>query len=233
MMTARHLTEDERQGLADGTLPAELAHAAAEHVTYCDDCAGDVARLRTLMTRLHTPASITNPGEVDELWPAIRSAIESSKVVSLDAPSAAPADQAAQFPRRKTPWVTIALVAAGLVFLAAVPQLRFLKARATSAMSAIVSVPMDSATPFINVADSSSAYEQEANALLNELQMRRAMMRPQASATLDHDLRSVDQAIAEVKDALVRDPNNPALRRLLASSYRQKVELLKRATNAG
>jgi len=36
-------------------------------------------------------------------------------------------------------------------------------------------------------------------------------------------------AIAELKDAIVRDPNNPALRQLLATSYRQKVELLKRA----
>jgi len=40
----------------------------------------------------------------------------------------------------------------------------------------------------------------------------------------------VDVAIAELKDAIARDPNNPALRQLLATSYRQKVELLKRAS---
>ena len=57
-------------------------------------------------------------------------------------------------------------------------------------------------------------------------------MPPEARSSVDHDLRVIDDAIAEVKDALVRDPNNPALRRLLASSYRQKVELLKRANGA-
>jgi len=49
---------------------------------------------------------------------------------------------------------------------------------------------------------------------------------------LDRDLKVVDVAIAELKDAVARDPANPALRQLLAASYRQKVDLLKRASNA-
>jgi len=57
-------------------------------------------------------------------------------------------------------------------------------------------------------------------------------LRPDAAKALDHDLRVVDVAIAELKDAVARDPNNPALRRLLATSYRQKVDLLKRIANA-
>ena len=41
------------------------------------------------------------------------------------------------------------------------------------------------------------------------------------------------KAIAELKDAIAHDPNNPSLRRLLALSYRQKVDVLKRVGNAG
>jgi predicted Zn-dependent protease len=57
-------------------------------------------------------------------------------------------------------------------------------------------------------------------------------MRPEARAAIDRNLHTVDVAIAELKDAIARDPRNPALRQLLATSYRQKVELLKRAKRA-
>jgi thioredoxin-like negative regulator of GroEL len=84
----------------------------------------------------------------------------------------------------------------------------------------------------IAVADSAHAYEEEAQTLLNQLELRRSMLRPEAVVAIDHDLRIVDSAIAELKEAIARDPTNPALRRLLASSYRQKVDVLKRVGNA-
>jgi hypothetical protein len=51
--------------------------------------------------------------------------------------------------------------------------------------------------------------------------------------SIDHDLRVIDGAIAELERAIERDPRNPALRALLAQSYKQKVDLLKRIGNAG
>jgi hypothetical protein len=76
-------------------------------------------------------------------------------------------------------------------------------------------------------------YENESRRLLNELEMQRAMMPPTARASLDSDLVVIDRSIAELKDAVARDPRNVSLQRLLAASYRQKVELLERANNAG
>jgi hypothetical protein len=58
-------------------------------------------------------------------------------------------------------------------------------------------------------------------------------MRPELARAVERDLRTIDVAIAELQNAIRTDPNNPALRRLLASSYRQKVDLLKRASDAG
>ena len=81
--------------------------------------------------------------------------------------------------------------------------------------------------------DSTQSYEEEARTLLDHLELQRALVRPEARASIDRDLRLIDQAIAELKAAIAADPNNPALRQLLASSYRQKIELLKRAGNAG
>jgi hypothetical protein len=98
--------------------------------------------------------------------------------------------------------------------------------------------PSDSAQPndanvsLIAAADSAHAYEEEAQTLLNKLELQRAMLRPEAAEALDRDLHVVDVAIAELKDAIARDPSNRALRQLLASSYRQKVDLLKRVANA-
>jgi hypothetical protein len=82
------------------------------------------------------------------------------------------------------------------------------------------------------VSDSVRSYEEEARALLNRLELQRSMLRPEARASLDRDLKVIDQAIDELKLAIASDPRNPALRQLLASSYRQKIELLKRASNA-
>src|SRR5262249_51399392 len=82
------------------------------------------------------------------------------------------------------------------------------------------------------VAESTQAYQDEAKALLNRLELQRAMLRPETAASIDKSLRVIDGAIAELEDAVARDPNNPELRRMLASSYRQKIDLLKRIENA-
>jgi hypothetical protein len=82
------------------------------------------------------------------------------------------------------------------------------------------------------VADSVKSYEDEARVLLNRLEVQRAMLRPDAAASIDRDLKVIDSAIAELQEAIRNDPRNAALRHLLAASYRQKIDLLKRASNA-
>jgi hypothetical protein len=83
-----------------------------------------------------------------------------------------------------------------------------------------------------NAADSTGFYEEQARILFNRLSLERALVRPEALASIDHDLHVVDSAIAELDAAVARDPANPVLRRLLASSYREKVDILKRVANA-
>jgi len=94
--------------------------------------------------------------------------------------------------------------------------------------------PAPAGTPALTaVADSERVYQEEAQLLLNRLELERSMLRPETARAVDRDLRVIDQAIAELKDAVARDPRNAALHQLLASSYRQKAELLKRLANAG
>jgi len=77
------------------------------------------------------------------------------------------------------------------------------------------------------VADSSQAYEQEANTLLTTSKLRRSLLRPQTAATIDHDLHVIDQAIAELKDAIAHDPKQscaPSLARFVIPTEDRAVE---------
>jgi hypothetical protein len=214
-----HLSEEERHGLADGSLPHHRRTDVEAHVAECVACAADVARLQALMTRVEQRPDLPLAG-LDGLWPDIRSRIERDKIVSLGAKAVA---QRSRSRARLT--ASVAGVAAALV-------LAFTLGRESRHAPADVIMPGPSTTPIVSIADSSRDYQQEVESLLEELELRRATMRPATAATVDRDLRIIDGAIDELTDALARDPNNPALRQLLAASYRQKRDLLKQADNA-
>jgi cytochrome c-type biogenesis protein CcmH/NrfG len=214
-----HLTEEERQGLADGSLPPDQRAEPEAHVAECAECAGDVARLQTLMARL-TQLPDTSHAELDALWPAIRSRIERGKVVPLGANSTA---------RRSRSRARLAAIVAGV---AAAVVLAFALGRERRPQVGDPVTPGIRTTPIVSIADSSAVYQQEVESLLEELELRRSMMRPATTANVERDLKIIDGAIDELTDALARDPNNPALRQLLAASYRQKRDLLKQVDNA-
>jgi anti-sigma factor RsiW len=216
-----HLTEEERHAFADGSLSPEQLPPIEAHVRDCAACALDVERIKTLMTRLQDAPVVSIPAPLDALWPSIRTRIEASKVIPLSATS--DRIEGRRAPRR----LGLAIVAAAAVLVMAVA----VGIRYTTQPVAPIAQRSDT-TSLIAVADSAHAYEEEAQTLLNQLELRRAMLRPEAVVQIDHDLRVVDSAIAELKEAIAHDPNNPALRRLLASSYRQKVDVLKRVGNA-
>jgi anti-sigma factor RsiW len=216
-----HLTEDERQTAADDSLSAERRADVEAHLAACDECTADVARIAEFMKRSReAQVSVAGP-PLDELWSPIRARIEATKVVALDAASPRP---------KERPLVLLAVAAAAAVVLATTLVIRVRPHEQQSA--AIAQIAPDSSV-LRAVADSTKAYEAEAQILLDRLQIQRATMRPDAVAAVERNLRTVDVAIAELEDAIARDPNNPALRQLLATSYRQKVELLKRVGNAG
>ena len=220
-----HLTEDERQSFADDTMSPEQRASAEAHLAACRSCADDVARLTTLMTRIRETPAPSPTVALDELWPTIRARIEQSKVVSL--PADVPAVR--RFSPRMWWFGSIGGVAAAVLISMAV-----MRGRPTGPGDAVGpgTTPNAGEPSLIAVVDSAHAYEQEARILLDKLELRRAMLRPETAEALAHDLHVVDVAIAELKEAVARDPNNPALRRLLATSYRQKVDLLKRVSNA-
>lgn len=214
-----HLTEDERQTLADGSMPEPRARELDAHLRECETCAADVARLTRLMTKFTDSPQPDAP--LDEMWAGIRARIEQNKVVPLSADGAA---------RRRSFTTRHLGVVAGLIAAAVVIAIVLRPSRAIRPDLDVT--PRDSVASVMAIADSLSAYEEESRTLLNRLEVQRAMMRPETRASFDRDLKVIDDAIAELRAAVADDPRNPALRQLLAASYRQKVELLKRAGNA-
>jgi hypothetical protein len=226
-----HLTEDERHSVAEGSVPADCAPQLEAHLAHCADCWLDVARLRALMTRVHGRAE---PEMVpDDLWLSIRSRIEQRKVVAL-------AGDTAVAPRSHSGWrrpvIGLAVAASALAVVGSAVHAR----RADETRRTVVVYDVgnagdvgDTGTRVMAIADSVRTYEQEAKVLLDQLELQRAMLRPDAVVSIDRGVKVIDGAIAELETAIANDPTNPALRQLLASSYRQKIDLLKRANNAG
>ena len=214
-----HLTEDERQALADEALSADRRADIESHVARCDECSSDVSRLRDITMRYRTAP--VDPASVDDLWPSIRARIDARKVVPLAA-------TASLGPRR---WIRAKHVAA-IVAFAAVVVLTVVLVRPSHRIAVDSTIATTDTSALRLVADSVKSYQDEARTLLNRLELQRAMMRPEAAASIDRDLKVIDQAIAELQIAIQNDPRNPALRQLLAASYRQKVDLLKRANDA-
>jgi len=221
-----HLTEEDRQTLADGTMPEPRAREAEAHLRECGACTADVDALRRVVSRLQRPSVDASPA--DEMWPDVRLRIEQAKLVPLH-----PGSRVRERAKRTPIWIASGLAAAMIVIglLASLNSVH--RKAAESAPSADAADVADAGVPLTAVNDSVRSYEAEARILLDRLELERATIGPTAMAPLDRDLAVIDRAIAELQAAIASDPNNPALRRLLAASYRQKVDLLRRARNAG
>jgi anti-sigma factor ChrR (cupin superfamily) len=209
-----HLTEEERQSAADGSLDPKRMAAATAHMTDCAECREDVARLHGLVARMkHATAGTHAP---DDLWPEIRARIEREKVVHL--PGAAHASSS------RTRWIVVSALAAALVAIGWLSLRR--------APSAERRDPQSLAIELTAVSDSLNRYQEQIADLQSDLQLSRAFMRTETAAAIDHDLAICDQAIAELNEAAKRAPNNLEIRQLLAASYRRKLDVLKRVDNA-
>ena len=75
-------------------------------------------------------------------------------------------------------------------------------------------------------------YARATDELAAALTAERDRLEPATVALLERNLGVIDAAIRESREALARDPGNVELRGLVAAAARQKVELLRWATQA-
>ena len=71
-------------------------------------------------------------------------------------------------------------------------------------------------------------YEQATATLLETLQRRRTVLSADDIARVEANLEVIDRALAEVREALVKDPDNPELNHMLVAQHKKKVDVLRR-----
>jgi hypothetical protein len=75
-----------------------------------------------------------------------------------------------------------------------------------------------------------SDYLRAVNDLSAALESQKESLSPETIRTLRESIKIIDAAILEARSALAADPANKTLMEMLANSYEQKVDLLKRTT---
>ena len=207
----------------DGELDPRDERAVRRHLMECDDCREEERALRTLLA--HAAAL---PDEIlpeRDLWAGI------APRLAARAPAAAPRTR--HRPRHIPGWMLAAasvalVVSTSLVTLELAPrrgEVAVLPAEQAAAPAAVAGPP----SALVAFRPAEQVYEQAIDELSILLEARRDELAPQTVAVLEENLRIIDQAIADSRAALARDPASAELTLLLAGAYDAKLGVLRRA----
>jgi len=216
----RHLLDD----YVTGELSEDARAPVAEHVSICAICSAEVESLRRILERaMELPKSIDPPAEA---WSNIRSAILRDEKL--------PASRAGGIGGAfwRVPWV-MAAAAVVVAALSSTTTALYLNSRAASrTASTAIGSSTEIATPESLAAFTieENNYLRQASMLQDLLDQQESSLAPETVAQLKTSLRTIDEAIAEARNALARDPSNKLLVEMLSANYKQKVDLLRRST---
>jgi hypothetical protein len=216
----KHLLDD----YVTGDLTEDARAPVAEHIAACDLCRSEIESLQTVVTRTRElPRSVEPPAEA---WTGIRSAIARDES-AVRAPMSA-----ARIGERRRPYLVAAAVVLAAV-LSSAGTAWYLSARNPAGdLPAATAVNSSSETPATLAAFTieENNYLRTASRLQDLLDQQEGSLAPETVAQLRASLHAIDDAIIEARNALARDPANKLLVEMLSSSYRQKVDLLRRST---
>lgn len=206
---------DRLDDLVDGLLPEAERLSVLAHLASCDGCRKEEQHLRAILTAAKAlPRDRTPPRD---LWPGIAQAIGADKVLK--------AEFGAKKPR--TFWLP-ALAAAAVVAAIATAVLMHGGGTpfGTPGSGAATAVPV--AEGHVDLLDAEQGYARAAAELLAALAERRDSLSPETRESVERNLAVIDQALKEIRDALQKEPGNRELTRMLASTHRKKVDVLRR-----
>lgn len=204
----------------DDELGDEEREAVERHVRECAPCAAVLDDLRRV---IDAAAALPATAPSEQVWQAVSSRL---REVRAEAPAAT---------RRFS--FTMPQLAAASVLLALLSgwgALRMLAPRRVPAISSInpgAATGSAAAVP-VNVGDFQYAdpqYDAAVNDLEQALELGRRRLDPDTVATVESDLRIIDQALDDARRALVNDPANSYLSGHVADTRQRKLDLLRRA----
>ena len=197
----------------DGELDAGERDALDHHLRDCETCRQHLEGLRAVVARA---ATLDDRPPASELWPGVAARIGSATV-----PLKREARRFAfTLPQLVAAGLALMVLSGGMVWLARLggPQTDF------PAISA--------ETPPVRLANfADGAYEAAVLDLQQTLDAGRSSLDPETIRVLEENLRSIDRAIAQCREALAADPANVYLNTHLAGARTRKLDLLRRAAS--
>lgn len=225
---------DHLSALLDDELDPAVRAGVEAHLRGCEACAADLAGLRLVVAEARAAAGRDAPPPRD-LWSGIHARIASPGTASF-------ADAAARrLPPRRTTLsarriaLTVPQLAAAAVLLMALAAAAAWVLRGGAPAGGADAVihaeieptPAADAVRPVNFAD--AQYDAAVADLERALDERRNDLHPRTVEILERNLKLIDAAIAQARQALEEDPANAYLNRHLVESRRRKLELLRRA----
>lgn len=203
---------DRLDDFVDGTLPDEERLGVESHLSSCATCRDEVRRLRAILAEARALPRERTPGR--DLWPEIAREIGSPRVVS---PAFGRAGGRGWMPALAAAAVAVAVLSVVLM-----------RGREGFVVGPGAGTPVPAAAGTVTLLDAERGYAMAADELLAALAEHQDSLSPETRKSVDRNLAVIDQALKEIREALSLEPTNPELTRLLASTHRRKVEVLRR-----
>ena len=211
---------DRLSAYLDGDLASPDRDACAAHLAVCDVCREVLADVAALAAEAAAPAAA---GPARDLWPGIEARL------TPVAHTAGPRRFSFSLPELALAATLLMAVSGAVSWLvitrgpSAPPAETPIRAVAESTTSP------DAGLALANFAD--VQYDAAVSDLERILLDERSRLDPRTVLVLERNLRTIDDAIAQARQALRADPSNTFLNSHLADSRQRKLELLRRAAD--
>ena len=218
----------------DGELD-DLSRARLEgHLASCGECVAVLADLRAIVAAAPHSRGC-QPGR--DLWSEIESRLDEPEVVPIisTGPRAVqPSSRRFSLRQLIAASIVMAAVGGGSAGLALRQRTgEGVAVTPTPAAGRAAANPAEFAAPDVNNASYADArYDAAVHDLEQVLQAGRGRLDSATVRTVEESLDRIDQAIAQARAAIQRDPTNGYLSRQITANMRRKINLLRAATNA-
>ncbi len=206
----------------DGELDAAERAALDVHLQVCPACARTLTELRAVLERA---GELEVPPPAEDLWPGIAARLPAPER-HVVAPAAWRGRGRPAGPRRWSFTLPqLAGAAAVLVLLSSLGVWAALTRRPAPAVG-----PGPAAETVVPAAFETTRYDAAIAELEQVLRDHRGELDPATVRVIEQNLRIVDQATAQARQALAADPASPYLNGHLATQLKRKLTLLRQAT---
>lgn len=233
------MTHEEILELLDDYVGGELAprqeRDVRRHLMQCDDCRAEETALRALLDEAAAlPEEIAPPRD---LWQDIAPRLQARTATTPVTERVEEVRTIGPRPMRPLPWWMLAAASIALVVTTSFLTMRFSGARQDSPATLATQTAEPPArvtgtpTALASFAPAEQEYEKAIADLQTVLRTQRGTLAPETVEALEANLRIIDQAIRESREALARDPNSPELAKMLTDAYDTKLSVLRRAVS--